>query len=123
MLRAPSSKLSARHDGLDQSRGGTKRGRHFGGFHHAEPAARSRPNEDDAPAFLERLHDDLDSVGDSLLFLQDGRDDLAVFVDDNVDDVSDRNLVNRETGRINRFGRQGLPLRVGRHALIVRARR
>jgi len=69
------------------------------------------------------LHDDLDSVGDSLLFLQDGRDDLAVFVDDNVDDVSDRNLVNRETGRINRFGRQGLPLRVGRLALIVRARR
>ena len=39
-----------------------------------------------------------------------------IFLRDEIDDVDDRHPVNRQCGRIDRLGRQVLPLRLVRHA-------
>ena len=90
-----------------------ERWRHLGGFYHAEPAARPGADEDHPPAFAQRLGDDLDAVRDLFLLLLDRRDDFAVLVDDHVDDVADRRLVDGEAGGIDLFGGKRLPLRRG----------
>src|SRR5215831_18734148 len=44
-------------------------------------------------------------------FLVDRGDDLAVLVHDDVDDVGDGHLVDRERGRVDFLGGERLPLR------------
>ena len=51
---------------------------------------------------------------DAFLLALDRRDDLAILVDDHVDDVGNGGFVDRETGWIDGFGRQPLPLRLVR---------
>ena len=55
-------------------------------------------------ALLERLDDDLDTVGDALTFFVHRRDDLLVLADDHVDDVNHGRLVNSEADGIDGFG-------------------
>src|SRR6185436_5125855 len=47
------------------------------------------------------------------------RDDFLVLVDDEVDDVEHRRLVDGEAGGIDLFGGERLPLRLGRHRAIA----
>ena len=68
------------------------------------------------PPLRSDLGDDLDAVRDPLALLLHRRDDLAVLVDDHLDDVGDRRFVDGEADRIDGFSRQGFPLRVCRHA-------
>ena len=107
--------LAAGHDRLDEPWRRAERWRHLGGFHHAQPATRPCADEDHAAALAQRLRDDLDAVRDLLFLFLDRGDHLAVLVDDQVDDVSDRRLVDREARGVDLFGGKRLPLglRVG----------
>ena len=53
---------------------------------------------------------------DPLLLALDRREHLAVFVQHAFDDVGGGQLVDGERGRVDGFGRKGLPLRTDRHA-------
>ena len=57
------------------------------------------PTKMTRPPLRSDLDDDLDAVRDLFLLLLDRRDDLAVLVDDQVDDVADRRLVDGEAAR------------------------
>ena len=87
--------MPAGHDGLDEVGTGAERRRHLGRFDDAEPAAGAGADEDDPPALAQRLRDDLDAVRDAFLLALDRRDDLAILVDDHVDDVGERRLCRR----------------------------
>jgi hypothetical protein len=81
-----------------------------------QPAARPGADEDDPAALLERLREDLDADHDPILLAVDGGEHLAVLGEHFFDDVAGRLLVNRQRGRVDGFGRKGLPLRTRRHA-------
>ena len=69
-----------------------------------------------AAALAQRVRDDLDAVRDAFPFFLNGGDDLAILVEDHVDDVRDRGFVDGEADRVDGFGWQGLPLRLCCHA-------
>ena len=98
---------------------GAERRRHLGGFDDAEPAAGAGADEDDSPALAQRLRDDLDAVRDAFLLALDRRDDLAILVDDHVDDVGNGGFVDRETGGIDGFGRQRLATSIGASSALM----
>src|SRR5258708_7085693 len=99
----------------DGARRGPERRRHLGGFHHAQPAARARADEDHPSPFSQRLGNDLDAVRDLFSLALDRRKDFPILVDDHVDDVADCGFVDREAGGIDLLGRKRLPLGLGRH--------
>ena len=57
LLRAEHGAAPSRHDGLHQAWRRAERRRTLGGFEHAEPSARARADEDEAPASAERGND------------------------------------------------------------------
>ena len=114
--RAQERALPAGHDRLHQVGARAESRRHLGRLEHAQPAARARADEDDAPAVAERLRDDLDADRDPLLLLLDGREHLAILVDHAVDNLRRRELVDGECPGINRLGRKELPLRADWHS-------
>ena len=115
LARTDEGPVPAGHHGAHQVGIGAEGRRHLGRFEHAKAAAGAGADEHQTPALPQRLADDFDAQRDSLLFLRNRRDDLAVFVDHEVDNRRRRELVNGQAGRIDRFGWQLLPLRLDRH--------
>ena len=122
--RAPSSKLSSTPacDRKNAARppamiawtrciGGAERRSHLGRLEDAEPAARPRSDEDQAPSLVERGRDEVRGRRDACLLARHRRENLAVLAQHQVDHVLRGRLIQCQAGGVDGFGRKVLPLR------------
>ena len=110
-LRPEEGGPAAGHDRLDEVRRSAERRSHLGRFEDAEPAARPRADEDQAPSFLQRARDEVRGGRDAGLLPRHRRQDLAVLAQHQADHVFRGRLIHCQAGGVDGFGRKVLPLR------------